>query len=173
MIEVIALIISMMALVISFHILLFDRVRLKITSVIPGISGSRSSSDGVWKHSISSISVTVHNKGKRNAQNCEGLVTFKEMDALPLYLSEKGELLTESRKFDILAGEKKNLVAAWGFSGRAINGDSGLDKGTFLEKAPPVTVIIHFGQKRITKTISEEEIEKLLRKHEEETYKHT
>lgn len=173
MIEIIALIISIMALVISFYILLFDRVRLKITSVIPGISGSRSGSDGVWKHSISSISVTVHNKGKRNAQNCEGLVTFKELDALPLYLSEKGEPLTESRKFDILAGEKKNLVAAWGFSGRAISGDSGLDKGTFLEKAPPVTVSIHFGQKRITKTISEEEIEKLLRKHEEETYRHT
>lgn len=169
--QIVVIIIAIISLGISIYILLFDRTRLKIISVRPGISGSRPSTDKVWRHSISSIEVMLRNKGKRNAQNCEGLVIFKELDALPLYISEKGEPQTKSRKFDILAGERRNLVAAWGFSGKAINGDSGLDKGTFLQKGPPVTVVINFGQKRITKTISEKQIEKLLRKHEEQTYR--
>ena len=173
MIEIAASIIAIISLSISLYFLIFDKVRLKIISVSPGISGTRSSNDNIWKHSISSIGVKVQNKGKRNARNCEGLVTFKELDALPLFSTEKGEVLTESNKFDILAGEKKNLVVAWKFSGIGINGNSGLDKGTFLEKAPPITVIIHFGEKRITKTISSDQIEKLLRKHEEEAYKHS
>ena len=173
MIEIAASIIAIISLSISLYFLIFDKVRLKIISVSPGISGTRSSNDNIWKHSISSIGVKVQNKGKRNARNCEGLVTFKELDALPLFSTEKGEVLTESNKFDILAGEKKNLVVAWKFSGTGINGNSGLDKGTFLEKAPPITVIIHFGEKRITKTISSDQIEKLLRKHEEEAYKHS
>ena len=173
MIQIIVTIIAIASLGISIYILLFDRVRLKIIAVRPGISGSRSSSDKIWKHSISSIGVTVHNKGKRNAQNCEGLVTFKELNFLPLHISEKGEPLIESRKFDILAGERRTLVAAWGFSGKVINGNSRLDKGIFLQKGPPVTVVIIFGQKKITKTIPEKQIEKLLRKHEEQIYRDT
>ena len=173
MIEIAALIFATISLSISLHFLIFDKVRLKIISVIPGISGSRSINDNVWKHSISSIQVTVQNKGKRNARNCEGLVTFKELSALPLFSTEKGDVLTESKKFDILAGEKKNLVVAWEFSGKGINGNSGLDKGTFIEKAPPITAIINFGEKRITKTIFSDQIEKLLRKHDEEVYMHS
>ncbi len=173
MIETYALLISILSLLISGYILFFDRVRLKITMVVPSISGSRSNSDKIWKHSINSISVTVRNKGKRHARNCEGLVTFKEMDALPLYPTKRGEVLTENRSFDILAGDEENLVAAWGFSGKSINGICGFDKGTFLEKAPPIKVILFFGQKQKTKTISEKEIEKLLRKHEENTYKNS
>ena len=148
MIEIYALLISILSLLISGHILIFDRVRLKINMIVPGISGSRSNSDKIWKHSINSISVTVCNKGKRHARNCEGLVTFKEMDALPLYPTEKGEVLTENHNFDILAGDEKNLVAAWGFSGKSINGNYGFDKGTFLKKAPPITVNLFFGQKK-------------------------
>lgn len=173
MIEIAALIFSIISLSISLHFFVFDKTRLKIISVSPGIGGTRSNNDNIWKHSISSIGVTIQNKGKRSARNCEGLVTFKELDALPLFPTDKGEVMTETNKFEILAGEKINLVAAWEFSGKGINGNSGLDKGTFIEKAPPITVIINFGDKRIAKTISSDQIEKLLRKHEEEAYKYS
>jgi hypothetical protein len=72
---------SLLALLISFYTLYIERIIIEIKSIIPAMSGVKEMGKE-WKHSISSIAVEVHNKGKRDAQNCEGLVTFKKMDSL-------------------------------------------------------------------------------------------
>lgn len=145
-----------------------ERIIIDIKSIVPGISGVKEM-DKEWKHTISGIEVEIQNKGKRDAQNCEGLVTFKKMDALTLYPTEKGNVLGEA-KFNLPVGERKTLAAAREFSGTAIDGSAGFDKGTFLEKAPPITVMIFCGEKKVRKTLSEKDIEKILRRNEEDTH---
>lgn len=146
-----------------------DRIIIDIKSIVPGISGVKETGKE-WKHFISCIEVEVHNKGKRDAQNCQGSVTFKKMDLLTLYPTERGDVLGEHKKFNLLAGEKKRLVAAWKFSGTAIDGSAGFDKGAFLEKAPPITVTIYCGDKKVRKTLSEKDIDKIMRKNEEDEH---
>lgn len=153
---------------VGLYTLYVDRVIIDIKSIVPGINGVKEG-DKEWKHSISGIQVEVHNKGKRDAQNCEGLVTFKKMDSLTLYPTEKGNVLGEA-KFNLPAGERKSLVAAWKFSGAGIDGSAGLGIGDFLEKAPPIEVVIHYGEKKVRKTLSEKDIEKILRKNEEDAH---
>lgn len=146
-----------------------DRVIINIKSIVPGINGTKEMGKE-WKYSISCLNVEVHNKGKKDAQNCQGLVTFKKMDSLTLYPTERGDVLEEYKKFNLLAGEKKRLVAAWKFSGAAIDGSAGFDKGTFLEKAPPIMVTIYCGDKRVRKTLNEKDIDKIIRKNEEDDH---
>jgi hypothetical protein len=155
-----------------FYTLYYDKNIIKIKSIVPAISGERHN-EKEWKHSICSIQVEVRNKGKKDAQKCKGIVTFKKMDSLILHPTENGEISTEANSFSIHAGEGKHLVASWGYSGTAIDGSSGLDKGTFLEKAPPITVVIYCGERIIRKTIKEKDIERILRKHEVDVYKNS
>lgn len=138
-------------------------------SINPGIGGERGPGEE-WKNTISGIEVEVCNKGKRDALNCEGLVTFKKLDSLTLYPVEDGYVLRNTRKFDLLAGETKTLAAAWGFSGTAIDGSTGFNKGDFLDKAPPIEVILYYGEKTIRKSLKEKDIDKLIRKYEEEVH---
>ncbi len=147
----------------------FDRVIIDIKSITPGIGGVKEMGKE-WKHSISSIEIEVRNKGKRDALNCEGLVTFRKLDSLTLYPTEKGNVLLRTKKFNIFAGERKTLVAAWGFSGTAVDGSTKFDKGDFLEKAPPIEVVINYGEKTVRKSLSEKDIEKIIRKYEEEVH---
>ncbi|KKG08764.1 hypothetical protein [Methanosarcina sp. 2.H.A.1B.4] len=153
---------------VGLYNLYVDRVIIYIKSIVPGISGVKEG-DKEWKHSISGIQVEVLNKGKRDAQNCEGLVTFKKMDSLTLYPTEKGNVLGEA-KFNLHAGERKNLVAARKFSGAGIDGSAGLEMGEFLEKAPPIEVVIYYGEKKIRKRLSEKDVEKILRRNEEDAH---
>lgn len=163
-------ILTVLALIISLYLLYIERIIIKIKSIGPGISGVKEG-DKEWKHNIVSIQIEIHNKGKKDAKNCEGLVTFKKMDPLTLYSTEKGNVSVKTEKFDLLAGERKNLVAAWSFAGTAIDGSAGFEKGIFLEKAPPITVVIYCGEKKIRKSLSEKDIEKIMRKNEEEAHK--
>lgn len=163
-----SILVSFAAFFISLYTLYTERIIIDIKSIIPGISGVKEM-DKEWKHTISGIQVEVRNKGKRDAQNCEGLVTFKKMDSLTLYPSEKGNVLGEA-KFNLPAGERKNLVAAWKFSGTSIDGSAGLEIGDFLEKASPIEVVIRYGEKKERKTLSERNIEKILRRNEEDAH---
>jgi hypothetical protein len=144
-----------------FYTFYFDKSIIKIKSVVPGMNGVREENKE-WKHTVRSIIVEVHNKGRKDAKNCDGLVIFKKMDSLTLYSNER------AKKFDILAGEKKHLEASWSFSGTDI---VEFDKGTFLDKAPPILVVIYCGEKRIRKTLKEKDIEKFLMKIEEQEHK--
>ncbi|WP_292379284.1 5'-methylthioadenosine/S-adenosylhomocysteine nucleosidase [Methanosarcina sp. UBA289] len=152
------------------HIYANEDSQYIIISINLGIGGVRELGEE-WKNTISGIEVEVSNKGKRDALNCEGLVTFKKLDSLTLYPTEKGNVLHNTKKFDLLVGETKTLVAAWGFSGTAIEGSAGFSKGDFVDKTPPIEVIIYYGDKTVRKRLEEEDIDKLIREFEEQNHR--
>lgn len=170
-----ALFISLAALGISIFHFWVDRSILRILEVKPGLSGSRSGDQKISKIRITSICVIVYNMGRKDAIDIEGLVTFGELDSLPLYPTDKGYVYTVSKRFGILYRDKKSLEAAWEFSGndphtpRAIAGP-GIDKNEFLKKAPPITVKLFYKRKSITKVLTRKHIEKYIRKFEAQSY---
>lgn len=156
--------------VLGVYTFYIERPIIKIKSINPGIGGERAPGEE-WKYTISGIEVEVYNKGHREALNCEGFVTFKKLDSLTLYPTEKGNVLHNTIKFDLLAGETKTLAAAWVFSGTAIDGSTGFNKGDFLDKAPPIEVVIYYGNKTIKKRLEEKDIDKLMRQSEEQNHR--
>ncbi|WP_048142258.1 hypothetical protein [Methanosarcina horonobensis] len=146
---------------------------IKIKSINLGLGGERGLDDEgeldeEWKCTISSISVEVCNKGHRDALNCEGLVTFKKLDPLALHPTMKGDVLHNTTKFDLLAGETKSLDAAWGFSRTAIDRFTELNKGDFLDKALPIEVVIFYREKTVRKRLKEKDADRFIRQFEEQ-----
>ncbi len=169
------LIISLAALAIAIFHFWIEKPILRILEVKPGLVGSSSGGQKISKIRITSICVTLYNMGRKDAIDIEGLVTFGELDSLPLYPTDKGYVYTVSKRFGILCRDKKNLEAAWEYSEgdttgpRAIAGD-GIDKNEFLKKAPPITIKLFYRNKLITKILTRKHIEKYIRKFEAQSY---
>ncbi len=141
-----------------------ERPIIKIKSINPGMNGV-GGLDGRWQHYNSGIEVEVCNKGKRDAQNCEGLITFKKLDSLALYSAEN------TRKFNLLAGETKTLSASWSFSKTSSAEPIRYYKCDFIDKAPPIEVVIFYGEKTVRKRLKEEDLDRLIRQNEEQDYR--
>jgi hypothetical protein len=156
--------------VLGIYTFYIERPILDIKSINPCMGGERGQGEE-WKYATSGIEVEVHNKGKRDAQNCKGLITFKKMNPITLYLSEEGYALRDTKKFNILAGETKTLSATWGFSKTNSNETIKFDKGDFVDKAPPIEVVIYFGDKTVRKRFEEEDIDKIIRQGEEQVHR--
>ncbi len=153
--------------VLGVYTFYIERPIINIKAINPGMGGERGPGEE-WKYSTSGIEVEVHNKGKRDAQNCAGLITFKKLDPLTLYPVEEGYELRSTKKFNLLAGETKTLSASWGIS-KTNNGEPvKFDKGDFVDKAPPIEVVIYYGDKTVKKRFEEEDIDKLIRQGEEQ-----
>lgn len=146
-----------------------ERPIIKIKSINPGMNGV-GSPDGKWQHYNSGIEVEVRNKGKRDAQNCYGLVTFKKLDPLTLYSVEEGSDLHNTKKFNFLAGETKTLSSSWGFSKTNSAEPIKYYKYDFINKAPPIEVVIFYGEKTVRKKLKEEDLDRLIRQSEEQDY---
>lgn len=164
--------------IISFFIALYnllykvlkDRPKIVILDTRPGLGGQRSGEEP-WRFSVSSVSVRIKNAGKRPAMRVKGVVSFGKLDALPLYPTKEGNVIFQT-EFDLAPEEEKNLVAAWNFSGNAIDGTKAMSSGEFIDKAPPIKVTIEYIEGKISKEYTRSFLENLIRKHEENHYLH-
>ena len=171
-ISIVSIILALISLSISIYGLLYriikDRPRIQILSATPGIGGSRWENKP-WRFSVSSVSAKVRNNGKRPAMRVRGVVSFGKFDALPLYPTEEGNVIFQ-KTFDLAPGEERNLVAAWKYSGNAIDGTQAIPVGEFLDKAPPVKVTIEYTEGKISEEYTREFISSYIRKHQESSY---
>jgi len=168
-IAVFCVVLGGVALILQFR----DKPRLKVVEIHPGISGSRGSSENQWKNSITSIEIVVENRGSRPAVDCEAVIIFPYLEALPLYPQTREHTLnTKNRVFTIQPKSKVRIVGAW-----HINPDGSIDgtketftPGVFLEKGTPATIIISFGAKRVRAVLHREEVQKLIENHQAQLY---
>ena len=151
-----------------FYRILKDRPKLVIIRTSPGLGGSRTK-DEPWKYSVSSVEARVKNVGKRPAMRVRGVISFGKFDALPLYPTEKGNVIFQEM-FDLAPGEERGLVAAWAYHGNAIDGTRAPTVGEFLDKAPPMRITIEYSEGKVSKEYTKEFLESLIRKHEERKY---
>jgi hypothetical protein len=157
------------ALFLQFH----DKPRLKIIQIHPGISGSRGSGENQWKNNITSIEIVVENKGSRPAVDCEAIITFPHLEALPLYPQTREHLLNiENKIFTVNPKSKVRVVGAWNIekSGAIGGSKETFTPGEFLEKGTPATIIISFGAKRIRATLTKEEAQKIIENYQAQLY---
>lgn len=169
---IVSISLAMISFCISLYSLLYrvikDRPGILILRAIPDLGGSRSANEP-WRFSISSVSTSIKNNGKRAAMRVRGVISFGRLDALPLYPTEEGDVIFQ-RTIDLAPGEEINLVAAWRYSGNAIDGTQGLSVGEFLDKAPPMKVTIEYTEGKISKEYTREFLDSWIRKHQESHY---
>ncbi len=159
------------ATAIALH--LFDRPRLKILSIRPGISGSLAATDRQWKHNVSCIEVIIENKGTRSAIDCEAVITFPQMEALPIYPQTKDSTIDfQNRTFNVLSKSKIRLVGAWHITTNGgIDGTKeSISLGDFLTKCTPTSVIVSFGNNKIKGMLTREEAQKIFDEHQTSKY---
>jgi hypothetical protein len=166
---IIGVLLSSIALYIQWR----DKPILKISSIRPGISGYREGNEQQWKHQVTSIEVIIENKGSRPAIDCEGIVTFPLLEALPLYCQTREHYVNlKSRLFTLQPNTKATLVGAWNFcSNGSIDGTKeSLSPGDFLIKCTPATVIVKYGNKRIQTVLQTEEAKRIFEQHQTQVY---
>jgi hypothetical protein len=150
-----------------------DKVRIKVISVHPGISGSRKHNESQWEHNVTSIEVIVENKGTRPAIDCEAVIIFPHTEALPLHPQTREHTVDfKTRIFNIQAKSKVRVVGAWNFSiDGAIDGTKQvMTPGEFIEKCTPSTIIVSQGIKKYKFDFSKETARELFQKHQEQQY---
>ena len=148
-----------------------DKPRLKKMSINPGISGSKGVNDDVWKHHVSSIEIVILNKGARPAIDCEGIITFHNIDPMPLYPQTREHTVdVGNRVFSINPMSKIRLVGAWQYSsGGVINGTvHNYSLGEFAEKAAPFTVTIKYGEEEKSFTVSRESVKEYFTEYQKQ-----
>lgn len=150
-----------------------DKARLKIVSVHPGISGSRKLGESQWEHNITSIEVTIENKGTRAAIDCEAVIIFPHIEALPLHPQTREHTVNfKTRVFNIQPKSKVRVVGAWNFTNDgAIDGiKKVMTPGEFIEKCTPSKIIITQGVKKYQFDFSKEMAADIIQKHQEQQY---
>lgn len=150
-----------------------DKARLKVVSVHPGISGSRKSNQAQWQHNVISIEVTIENKGTRPAIDCEAVVFFPHIEALPLHPQTLEHIVDfKTRTFNIQPKSKVRVVGAWNFSNDgAIDGTKHvMTPGEFIEKCTPSTIVVSQGIKKYKFDFTKETAREILQKHQEQQY---
>lgn len=162
--------ISLLIGLVGVYFFYIDKPIIKIKSIYPGINGVGNHDEG-WTHYIPSIVVEVHNKGKKDAQNCYAVVTFKKLNSLTLYSVEEMNGSHKTRKFNLLAGETKTLSVSWGFSKTNPTEPIRYYKCDFMDKVPPIEVVIFYGEKTVRKRLEEKDVDKLIRNSEEQDYR--
>lgn len=166
-------IISILLAGIAIILQVLDKPRLKISSVHPGISGSKEPNSDRWKNFISSIEIIVENRGSRPAVDCEAVITFPHIEALPLYPQTREHLIDKTnRLFSVQPKSKIRILGAWNIiNGGAIDGTKNtFTLGEFLEKATPATIIISFGGKRVKHILSKERVQNIVENHQAQLY---
>jgi len=150
-----------------------DKARLKIVSVHPGISGSRKPGESQWEHNITSIEVTIENNGTRAAIDCEAVIIFPHIEALPLHPQTREHTVNfKTRVFNIQPKSKVRVVGAWNFTtDGAIDGiKKVMTPGQFIEKCTPANIIISQGVKKHEYDFKKETAVNIIRKHQEQQY---
>lgn len=150
-----------------------DKARLKVVSVHPGISGSRKPGQSQWDHKVTSISITIENKGTRAAIDCEAVIIFPHLEALPLHPQTREHTVNyKTRTFNIQPKSKALLVSAWNFSDDgAIDGTKHvMTPGEFIEKCTPSKIVISHGTKTHNFEFSKEEANKIFEEHQKRQY---
>ena len=174
-----ALVIALISLAVGTVALTFqilDRPRLRITNIRPAISGSRQHNAQQWTHDVTSIEVTVENRGSRPAIACEAVITFARMEALPLHpQTPESTVDTTTRAFSVEPKASRRLVAAWNYSpGGSIDGTKpSITLGAFLEKAVPATVTVSCGKQRIRSTLDAATAQDIFQEQQTQTYLRT
>ncbi|MEW6290035.1 MAG: hypothetical protein AB1545_09290 [Thermodesulfobacteriota bacterium] len=150
-----------------------DKARLEVVSVHPGICGSRKSNDSQWDHNVTSIEVIIENKGDRAAIDCEAVIVFPHIEALPLHQQTRNHIVDfKTRTFNIQPKSKIRVVGAWNFSSDgAINGTKHvMTPGEFIEKCTPLKIIVSQGIKKYKFDFSKETAREIFQKHQEQQY---
>ncbi len=152
---------------------LLDRPRLRVVQIHPGVSGSRKPGAHQWTHNIISFEVVIENYGTRPAVDCEAVVLFPHLEALPLHPQTRDHTIdTSTRLFTVQPKSKVRLVGAWNIlSGGTIDGTKDvMTPGDFIEKATPVTILMSYGAKRIRAQLTKEQTQRIIENQQAQQY---
>jgi len=167
-IDILSIGLAVISLGFSIYLFQRDRSNLQIEDFHVGLGGSRKSGEP-WVFTVSSVSVSVRNSGNRPAYKAHGVVSFGMLDALPLYPTDEGNVIFQ-KQYDIAPNERRNLVAAWNYSGSGIDGMKSMSAGDFIEKGPPINITIEYTEGKISKSYTKSFIDSEIRKHQERQY---